>query len=54
MNREAEARPGEPTFDWFELLVLAAVTAAALAACLPALVVAVPRGRAIESDGGRR
>ena len=54
MNRPAEARPAEPTFDWFELVILAAVTAAALAVCLPALLVAVPLGMAIESGGWRR
>lgn len=54
MNRQAETRPAEPGFDVFELVILAAVAAAALAVCLPALVVAVPLGVAIESGGWRR
>jgi hypothetical protein len=54
MNRPAETRPAGPGFDVFELVILAAVLAAALAVCLPALVVAVPLGLAIESGGWRR
>ena len=54
MNRPAETRPAEPGFDWLELVILAAVTAAALAVCLPALLVAVPLGMAIEGGGWRR
>src|SRR5581483_4768329 len=54
MNRPAETRPAEPGFDVLELVILAAVTVAALAVCLPALVVAVPLGMAIESGGWRR
>ena len=54
MNRPVETRPAEPGFDVFEIVILAAVSVAALAVCLPALVVAVPLGMAIESGGWRR
>ena len=54
MNRPAETRPGEPDLEVFELVFLAAVAVGLLAACLPALIVAVPLGMAIESGGWRR
>lgn len=54
MNRLAETRPAEPGFGVFELVILAAVAAGSLAVCLPALVVAVPLGMAIEGGGWRR
>jgi hypothetical protein len=54
MNRPAETRRDEPGLDVFEIVILAAVSAAAMAVCLPALVVAVPLGMAIENGGWRR
>ena len=54
MNRPADTRPAEPDFDLFQFVLLSVVAVAALAACLPALVVAVPLGMAIENGGWRR
>lgn len=54
MNRPAETHPADQGLDVVQIVVLAAVTAVALAVCLPALVVAVPLGMAIESRGWRR
>ncbi len=54
MNRPPETRPAEPNLELFEIIFLAAVAVGVLAACLPALIVAVPLGMAIESGGWRR
>jgi hypothetical protein len=54
MNRPVESRPAEPDLEPFELVFLAAVALGLLAACLPALTVAVPLGIAIEIGGWRR
>ena len=54
MNRPAESRPAEPDFDALRFLILSILTVAALAVCLPALVVAVPLAMAIENGGWRR
>ena len=54
MNRLPETRPAEPDFDLFQVVILTAVAVAALAVCLPALMVAVPLAMAIESGGWRR
>jgi hypothetical protein len=54
MNRPPESRPAEPGFDEVELVILAALSVAVVAVCLPALVVALPLGMAIESRGWRR
>lgn len=54
MNRPAETRPAEPDFDLFQTVILAALAVAALAVCLPALIVAVPLAVAIENGGWRR
>jgi hypothetical protein len=54
MNRPAESRPAEPDFDVLQFLILSILTVAALAVCLPALVVAVPLAMAIENGGWRR
>ena len=53
MNRPGE-RPAEPDFDVLQVLILTILTVAALAVCLPALVVAVPLVMAIENGGWRR
>jgi hypothetical protein len=47
MNRPPESRTAEPDFDVLQFLILTIVTVAALAVCLPALVVAVPLAMAI-------
>jgi hypothetical protein len=54
MNRPPETRPAEPDFDLFQFVILSVVAVAALAVCLPALVVAVPLAMAIENGGWRR
>jgi hypothetical protein len=54
MNRPPDTRPAEPGFDIVQFVVMAAVAVGILAVCLPALVVAVPLGMAIESGGWRR
>ncbi|HEV8627085.1 MAG TPA: hypothetical protein VG034_21780 [Acidimicrobiia bacterium] len=54
MNRPPHTRPAEPDFDLLQFVVVSAVAVACLAVCLPALVVAIPLGLAIEDGGLRR
>jgi hypothetical protein len=54
LNRPPESRPAEPGFDEVEVVILAAVSVAAVVVCLPALLVALPLAMAIESRGWRR
>jgi hypothetical protein len=54
MNRPPDTRPAEADFDPLQFVALSAVAIAALAVCLPALIVAVPLGMAIENGGWRR
>src|SRR5581483_9322284 len=44
----------EPGLDVFEIVITGAVAVGLLAACLPALIIAVPLGMAIENGGRRR
>jgi hypothetical protein len=54
MNRPSETPTAAPNFDLLEVVVFAALAVAAVVVCLPALVVAVPLGMAIENGGWRR
>lgn len=54
MNRTAETRPAEPDFDLLGFVILRVVAVATFVVCVPALVVAVPLGMAIENGGWRR
>jgi hypothetical protein len=54
MNHPPDTRRAEPGPDLLQLVVMAALAVATLAVCLPALVVAVPLGMAIENGGWRR